>query len=703
MTALLDAALEYAAKGWPVLPLHNPDNGACSCGRSDCDSPAKHPRVEHGLKEATTNADTLRTWWRRWPAANIGLRTGTVADVLDLDSADVVEAFRSRFKESALDPLSLPRVGTGKGTHVYFAPTGAGNRTGVVPGVDWRGRDGYVLAPPSRHISGTEYAWRHPLNGTPPTAPAWLVELVVERPRPGPAAGVAASTSPYAQRALEAEVTSVVQAAEGTRNDCLNRAAFNLYQLVAGGELGDAEVSSALERPAVAAGLSAAEAERTIASGRQAGLQEPRTPPHVASITAAAPTASKESDRAPEVPWQTAAEVAAGTPAEVDWLWRDYLAAETVVELDGKLKSGKTTFNALLIAALLDGSPFLGRPTARTAVVYLTEEGNRTFRSLLVRAGLTARADLHILSKRRVPGLDWDHLVAVARAKLVETGARVLYVDTLGKLAGFKDDEENSAGKAATAMNPLQALASELKIVVICNRHDRKSGGEVGESARGSSAIGGDVDVILQISRVGGQGREKRRSLRAVGRFDETPAELTIELTDDGYQEVSGTEARDLAASAVLAVLPELEEDAVALVDLLDDLKEAGHNRSNVYAGADLLVADGRAQKGRQKGPKGHLRNVYWQGSSNRGDVPLDDPFLISTTARSSNEQDGPSTRSSNAAPHKGQLDAWMDHPVDAASLDVPMGLPDGWLEQEDRRRRETSAAARAQREERSR
>src|SRR3954453_1692819 len=83
----LTAALAYARHGIPVLPVHTPaEDGSCSCGRSTCDRVGKHPRVRHGLSEASTDETRLQMWWTRWPDANIGLRTGVVMDVADVDS-----------------------------------------------------------------------------------------------------------------------------------------------------------------------------------------------------------------------------------------------------------------------------------------------------------------------------------------------------------------------------------------------------------------------------------------------------------------------------------------------------------------------------------------------------------------------------------------------------------------------------------------
>jgi len=76
VTALRDAALSYAARGWRIFPLHGIVNGACTCGRTDCPSPGKHPLVRRGLYDATTDEILIRSWWRGWRRANVGVVTG---------------------------------------------------------------------------------------------------------------------------------------------------------------------------------------------------------------------------------------------------------------------------------------------------------------------------------------------------------------------------------------------------------------------------------------------------------------------------------------------------------------------------------------------------------------------------------------------------------------------------------------------------
>ncbi|MEJ7763868.1 MAG: bifunctional DNA primase/polymerase [Acidimicrobiales bacterium] len=282
MTATLDAMLAYANLGWPVVPLHNPQGDACSCSKKDdCPSPAKHPRTEHGLKDATVNPGIITGWCERWPNANVGLLTGVAFDVLDIDGPQA-DTQLGRAAGGHLASLG-PEVATGRGWHLYFAPTGGGNKTGLIDHVDWRGAGGYVVAPPSLHISGTRYTWE-PGCGPEETlepVPPWLLALL-NPPRP---AVIPWATAPpahhqdkgaYGQRALEVELGRLACTQPGGRNDAVNRAAFNLGQLVASGHLEASAVADALLRVAAAIGLTEAEAVPTITSGMATGMRTPR-------------------------------------------------------------------------------------------------------------------------------------------------------------------------------------------------------------------------------------------------------------------------------------------------------------------------------------------------------------------------------------------------------------------------------------------
>jgi hypothetical protein len=292
MSTLLEAALGYAAHGIPVYLVHWPRRmpaGAslvCSCPRGPgCDRPAKHPLVRHGVNDATTDPAQVARWWDRWPQANIGLATGIVFDALDVDGPAGLAALQQLLGTAGLR-LRGPLVATGGGGwHAWFAPTGLGNRPphGLTH-VDWRGRGGCVLAPPSRHISGGSYRWLVGLDQAPlPEVPAALrLRLDPDPPttaRPARTAGPDLAGHPYGRRVLTAELAALGRATPGQRNRTLNRTAFKVYRYVAGGVLDEQEVTLAFTTAALAIGLDRAEIGRTLASARTAGLANPRTIP----------------------------------------------------------------------------------------------------------------------------------------------------------------------------------------------------------------------------------------------------------------------------------------------------------------------------------------------------------------------------------------------------------------------------------------
>jgi Bifunctional DNA primase/polymerase, N-terminal len=290
MNTLLHAALGYAVGGIPVYPVHWPRRIpgeatlACSCPRGRlCDRPAKHPLVRHGCNDATTHAGQLERWWSRWPQANLGLATGVVFDALDVDGPAGLAALHQLARTADLR-LPGPLVATGGGGwHHWFAPTGLGNRPprGLAH-LDWRGRGGAVLAPPSRHISGRTYRWLRGLDQAPlPEVPAALrARLDPDRStttRPAVPSGPNTAGHPYGRTVLAAELAALHRAAPGHRNHTLNRTAFKVYRYVASGLLDDEEVTAAFTQAALAIGLDPAEVARTLASARTAGLANPRT------------------------------------------------------------------------------------------------------------------------------------------------------------------------------------------------------------------------------------------------------------------------------------------------------------------------------------------------------------------------------------------------------------------------------------------
>ena len=275
---LLDAALAYARHGIPVLPVHSPAaDGSCSCERPGCERPGKHPRLRHGLTDASVDPRRIEMWWQRWPAANVGLRTGVLMDVADIDSPGGWHGLR-HLLGGAMPAGPQVRTGGG-GWHFWFRPLGYGNRVRLLPGVDWRGAGGYVIAPPSRHVERTTYYWVVGPGAEPSEAPAALTELIAGPDPPAPVSpargGPIGHPDRYAAVALAAAADRVARAPVGTRNDTLNRAAFALGRLVGADLLDPALITGELSAAARWAGLGRAEAGRTIRSGLTAGRRQP--------------------------------------------------------------------------------------------------------------------------------------------------------------------------------------------------------------------------------------------------------------------------------------------------------------------------------------------------------------------------------------------------------------------------------------------
>src|SRR5437868_3159543 len=90
-----EMALRYAAAGRKVLPLHNVDTQGCTCRKRGCLSAGKHPRVNHGAYDASSDPEVVRGWFERWPAANLGMTLENLV-VVDIDPRNAGDATFAR-------------------------------------------------------------------------------------------------------------------------------------------------------------------------------------------------------------------------------------------------------------------------------------------------------------------------------------------------------------------------------------------------------------------------------------------------------------------------------------------------------------------------------------------------------------------------------------------------------------------------------
>ncbi len=149
MSHTLSIALNYALRGWKILPIKLAD---------------KRPLTPHGYKDATSDSAIISEWFSCWPDANIGIATGAASGVIVLDVDPRNGGNESFAAIASLIPSTLTARTGGGGKHLYFKYcTGLKNSNGKLgTGLDIKTDKGYVVAPPSLHPSGQLYEWENP-------------------------------------------------------------------------------------------------------------------------------------------------------------------------------------------------------------------------------------------------------------------------------------------------------------------------------------------------------------------------------------------------------------------------------------------------------------------------------------------------------------------------------------------------------------
>jgi len=177
-------ALAYAKQGFRVFPVHYVlENGKCSCGHITCTDIGKHPTINEGHKKATTDEWQIKKWWEDWPNSNIGVLAEGLF-ILDVDEkSNGYDSFRKLTDKYGNLPETVSVNTGGGGKHYYFSTEGIDiytkSKIGFKDGLDVRSNNGYVVAPPSNHVSGGTYQFE---EGKSPgkieiaPVPQWLVD-----------------------------------------------------------------------------------------------------------------------------------------------------------------------------------------------------------------------------------------------------------------------------------------------------------------------------------------------------------------------------------------------------------------------------------------------------------------------------------------------------------------------------------------------
>jgi len=241
-------ALEYARCGWRVFP---------------CQPGTKEPATGHGFRDASTDPDRIRAWWRRNPYANLAIATGAPGpDVLDVDQhGPAGNGYAALLKLKHADLLetagTIVRTPHG-GLHAYF--TGSTQPSGRLRRhhLDFKAAGGYVLVPPS-DVDGRPYY--HVRRAEPSGGLSWEAVTGLLDPQPDRPAQPTATFNADASH-LAAWVERLE---EGNRNAGLFWAACRAV------ESGQHAVLEDLAAAAAKTGLAEREISRTIDSARRSG------------------------------------------------------------------------------------------------------------------------------------------------------------------------------------------------------------------------------------------------------------------------------------------------------------------------------------------------------------------------------------------------------------------------------------------------
>ena len=285
--ALVDWARFYVDQAWPIFPLHWIEYESCACPRgSECTNAGKHPRNRNGFYGATTDMRIVLSWFGKMHTPNLGIATGGPQElvVIDIDPRhDGYQTLRLLKKRFGVLPRTYTvKTGSG-GLHLYFSMEGVdppiGNSAGKLgPGIDVRGKGGYVVAPPSETLLG---AYTVEIAAPLAPIPGWVVDLLraprkplcrVMDPRlssPKSAGGVGETP-----QNLDQAVLVMLGAVDGNRNHTLNCMAFWAGRRIARCLVSEDEAVHRLTLAAELTGLDHDEIERTLWSGLTAGMDE---------------------------------------------------------------------------------------------------------------------------------------------------------------------------------------------------------------------------------------------------------------------------------------------------------------------------------------------------------------------------------------------------------------------------------------------
>jgi hypothetical protein len=236
-------------------------------------------------------------------------------------------------------------------------------------------------------------------------------------------------------------------------------------------------------------------------------------------------------------------ELATASEPRLSWLWRGYLAPGKVTALISPPKSGKTTLLSHLLARFAGGGVLAGRAVSPGRALVVSEEAASDWDARCRQLALGSNVQFLCRPFRgaRPTDAQWFALVAGLEALHRQEKLDLVVLDALATLLpGYA---ETCAPKMLDCLLPLQALANQGPALWLLH-HPAKGRRADGQTARGSGALPGFADIVMEMSCLRrARSRDRRRRICAYSRYAETPRHLILELNAEGTDYLVRTDA----------------------------------------------------------------------------------------------------------------------------------------------------------------
>jgi hypothetical protein len=244
-------------------------------------------------------------------------------------------------------------------------------------------------------------------------------------------------------------------------------------------------------------------------------------------------------------PWSTAGmsaktlqllwpeELEAVSPPATKWIWQGYLAAGCVTLLTSQWKSGKTTLLSLLLSKRVHGGSLAGLTVLSGKTAVVSEEDAAHWNERRRRLDFGRHSCFLCRPFRSKPtGAEWAALLETLEAQCRQESLDLVVLDTLASF--LPSGAESSVDLIMDTLMPLVSLA-KLGTAVLLLHHPTKGSPPEGQAARGSGALSGFADIVLEMSYVGPpSAADRRRRLVGLSRFGETTRRLLVQLNETG-------------------------------------------------------------------------------------------------------------------------------------------------------------------------